>query len=123
MTAHISATGRLISAPHRIERNEKSFVLSRLAVDLSHAGIGGDGTSFGLLAFGQAAHRLAECETGETVSVIGQLQVATGTDPKTGKPREGFQIVVASLMSARFGWIAESALRDQERSDWTRGAL
>ena len=54
-----------------------------------------------LMAFGRVADDLARHGKGELVSVAGRLQLSRYTNRETGEAREGWQVVLDSLVSAR----------------------
>ena len=105
MTAQIAAHGRLGRDPRPVETSSgKAMTVASLAVTVE-ARDGGESSEatqwINLMAFGRVADELARHGKGELVSVAGRLQLSRYTNRETGEAREGWQVVLDSLVSAR----------------------
>lgn len=100
MTAVVSLYGRLGQDPRSITTTSgKPMAVGSVAVEVATRG----GTTtewFDLVAFGDHADRLLRHQAGDMVAAVGRLQRHTWAD-REGNPRQQWQVVVDSLVSAR----------------------
>ncbi len=103
MTAHIAAHGRLVDDPQTRQTSKGTpMTLARMAVSVT-CRTAEDGLAtiwLSVSAFGKQATMLAKHHKGELISVAGDMQITqwTGQD---GEPRQGWQVIADSVISAR----------------------
>jgi single-strand DNA-binding protein len=96
----ISAHGRIGSDPKPIATSSgKPMAVASIAVSI-RCGEGEETQWLGLVAFGAQAELLLELEKGDMVAVMGRAQLNRWRD-KQGQDREGLQVVVDHLISAK----------------------
>lgn len=74
------------------------FLMTRSSLSCCRCKISSNENNFNIVAFGQVASELNECNQGDSIVIIGRLNYNTYQDKNSGQPRKSLQIIISHIV-------------------------